>query len=251
MTEREHVPDEELTAFLDGETGGAARLALAARLAREPALRTRLAALDLDRGALKDAFDTLLPAAPAAPGPSRIEAMAATARARRRRPWLQGAAIAASLGAGIALGGLAAGPAETGWQDHAAAYHVLYTTETLSAVDASPGRLARQVARVGDALGRPLPMDVLAGVEGLTLRRAQILGLADRPLAQIAYLAGDVPVALCILRGVEDGARARRVAVLEGMAAVTWAADGYGYLLIGGDDVALLDAAAAVLGAGL
>ncbi|MEO1471542.1 MAG: hypothetical protein AAFV86_21095 [Pseudomonadota bacterium] len=251
MTERGHVPDEELTAFLDGETGGAARLALAARLAREPALRTRLAALDLDRGALKDAFDTLLHAAPAPPGAARLAAMADAARARRRRPWLQGAAIAASLGAGIALGGLAAGPAETGWQDHAAAYHVLYTTETLSAVDASPGRLARQVARVGDALGRPLPMDVLAGVEGLTLRRAQILGLADRPLAQIAYLAGDVPVALCILRGVEDGARARRVAVLEGMAAVTWAADGYGYLLIGGDDVALLDDVAAELDARL
>ncbi|MEX0281133.1 MAG: hypothetical protein AB3N13_08080, partial [Arenibacterium sp.] len=62
-------------------------------------------------------------------------------------------------------------------------------------------------------------------------------GLGDQPLIQLAYAGqNDLPFALCITR-VDEATYAPTAEKLAGLAAVHWVEDGYGYLIIGGDDL--------------
>ena len=94
-------------------------------------------------------------------------------------------------------------------------------------------------------LGRDLT--AAAEVENLKFRRAQMLGLDGAPLVQIAYLAdGNVPVAICITK-VDQDAYAPQTETLLGLASAHWVEDGYGYLVIGGEDMSLVEGVATEL----
>uniref|UniRef100_UPI003A5C06AF anti-sigma factor family protein n=1 Tax=Phaeobacter italicus TaxID=481446 RepID=UPI003A5C06AF len=58
-----YFTDEELVAYLDGETDFAPVAEITAALAQDPALQARLAALEIDRAALAEGFADLQPEA--------------------------------------------------------------------------------------------------------------------------------------------------------------------------------------------
>ena len=58
------LTDEEITAYLDGKAERGVVEAVEAGLVSDDDLVQRVSALDVDRAAIKQAFDRLLPAAP-------------------------------------------------------------------------------------------------------------------------------------------------------------------------------------------
>ncbi len=228
--------DNDLTAFLDGALSPRDARRLEADLANDPQLARRLDALTIDTDALRKDFDLLLQAAS-----PNIAPMVKAAPRTRLRAW-HGMALAASLAAGIIVGLQFTAPDED-WQDLAANYHLLYGAETLAPVDDDLERITVELARVAQSLAREMPLDALQAPAGIRLKRAQMLAYEGRPLAQIAYVtpAGE-PIALCIIAD-EDDAVLRSLS-MRGMAAATWSANGYGFLLIGTDDRVLIDRAA-------
>lgn len=235
--------DEELTAYLDGEADDALRVRVDAER-ENAAVAERLRALSIDVDQLTDAFDQTLKMAPT---PGFLEPLQSVPRRRAiPNPALQAIAAAVLLAVGWSAGHFGKPDAPETWRDYAATYHALYVTETLSGDEASPSALAAQVTRVSGILEKALTVDALSGVEGLDLRRAQILAFKDNPLVQIAYLTDDgVPMALCLFR--KSGKKAA-VTVTErlGMASAHWSDGKFGYLLIGGADESVVrDAATA------
>lgn len=245
MAPEQTFTDEELTAYLDGEADEALRARIDAARDQETVAK-RLSALSLDVDLLTSAFDRALETAPV---PEFLDACTGTPnnapieapehkpiRRATISPALQAIAAAVLLAVGWSAGHFGKpGPPET-WRDYAATYHALYVTETLDGETVAPAVLAAQVARVSDLLEKGLSVEALNAVQGLDLRRAQILAFKEKPLVQIAYLSDDgVPMALCLFQ--MSGA-ATPVSVTErlGMASAQWTDGDFGYLLIGGPD---------------
>lgn len=237
------ITDEDLTAFLDGELDAARRAEIDRALADDPALQARLGALAASTLGIREAFDGLLSAAPAEPAELRV---APPPEARPTRAW-RGLALAASIAALACLslgwwagGGSSQAPRLVDWRDYAAAYHALYVPETLDHAALAPDERDAQLARAAAALGAPL--DAIAEpVDGVVLRRAQILGFENRPIIQLAYQNADgVPIALCLTRQTQPRDRALTLETRHDMASASWARDGLSYMVIGGDDAALL-----------
>lgn len=227
----ETLTDEELTAFLDGEAS--ADMAQRVEMAGDD-VQARLAALQVDRTQIAMAMNGLLSAAPEYVPP------------QTRAPsnvWKAPAAIAATLALGLFLGWSAPkGEANPTWTEAVASYQALYITQTLSGAEGGPFQEENLVA-LGETLG--VSLSGASDLAPLDFRRAQLLGFEGGPLVQIAYLTDDgTPVALCVL-AVDGEDTAPTSSVMLGMAAVEWQKDGFGYLLIGGDDTALIDQVAA------
>lgn len=240
MTDTNQITDEILTAFLDGETDAETSRMIAAELKADPDLRARLELLSMPIEDVKQAFDMLLDASPKAPV---FLPQSQNLQSVGRKTVL--AAIAASLIMGVGLGiALTRSQEKLGtWQEYAAAYHALYVKGTLSTVEFSEADQIMQLATLSEVLGQDL--DSARADRVLQFKRGQLLGYQGNPLVQIAYLApsGD-PVALCITRAEIEGDRAVSTAILEGMVAAEWNRGGFSYLLIGGTDYDLIDAAA-------
>jgi len=240
MTGSGKFSDEQLTAFLDGEIDAQTARDIKKSLEDDEDLKARLAALSLPIDDLKAAFGGLLGAAPV--GPDLSQSTKPRAPATRK---LAVMAIAASVVLGIAIGMVlqTAQTKPSGWKEYAAAYHSLYVTRTLSAVETSSEDKLRLLASLGEVLGydlSPAQTD-----DTLVFKRGQLLGYQGTALVQLAYLTpGGAPVALCITRSA--GARDMPVTPteLEGMAAAEWSQDGLEFLLIGGTDAGLIKDAA-------
>jgi len=230
--------DEELTAYLDDELEADARTALDRRLAEDPALQARLAALDAGRPPAEP-FDLLIEAAPG----DRLEAMlaAAEAPAKPARGVLL-RAIAAAL-ALVVLGGVigfllarSVTPVEIAgtpnWREAVADYVALYTPETFALAPADPEAYAPRLKAVGDGLGLALSPQAVA-LSGLDLKGALLFKYEGKPLGQVAYLSTEYgPVAFCIIRnGREDAPPAFEER--QGLNVVFWNTGGLGYLVIG------------------
>ncbi|MEL6450425.1 MAG: hypothetical protein AAFQ19_04140 [Pseudomonadota bacterium] len=241
MMDRRPFRDEELTAYLDGEAEDALRAEIDAALETDAALAAQLAALDIPMPALTGAYAALLaeappmPALPNAPTPAPVPT--------RRWGWTWGfGTFATGLAAGAAVAvytGLGVpAPEPKGWAAFVASYQSLYTAQTLANDMPDAAERAAQLATVSDALG--FDLTDLPEAEGLSFRRAQVLGFRGKPLIQIAYLRADgTPVALCIIPAGPDE-KPVRMGAAEGMDIARWNAPGFGFLLIGGDDAAPL-----------
>ena len=248
--------DADLVAFLDGELAPAQAQWVESWLARDTELRRRRDVLLQNRGAIIDAFTTLLAQAPEAklermlqglPGYG-VERPAANYRTRffrlRSRPRL------ALLAAGIALfaagvlvdrflpdwreaaGIEVASDSEDEWRQAVAQYMSLYTPETIVGISDDPSHMERELAVVGAKIGVHLPPSQVS-LPGVALKRAQILQYDGKPLGQVAYLdPRDGVMALCIYADShEDIAPTTEQRV--GLNIVHWAAHGRAFMLVG------------------
>lgn len=243
MTDARHFTDEDLTAFLDGEADAALAEAIETALGSDPALNDRLAALDVPMAALQAGFDDLLGAAPAMPKAEvptislAIEPnVIALAPARRWGGWAAAAAVVLAFGLG-AYGGYSVDKPEKSltWMQAAASYQALYVPTTLAIASPDVASGQAQLANVSGVVGQDLTG--VQTIDGLDFKRAQVLGYNGKPLIQIAYVNGaGEPMALCVIK--LDGPAEQKVVTqtMNGLAAASWKADGYGYLLIGGSD---------------
>lgn len=224
-------PDETLLAYLEGSLDEAEARAIEDAVADDPALEAQLMALDPFAPVVQQVFEAVpsktpqveLPAMQAATGASPLRLLA----------------VAASV-AVIAVSATfwATRPAELGWAQQAAIYQSLYTPDTISNLNNSPQALDEQFSLAEAELGRSLNRDALEGLEGLDLKRAQILSFKGKPLIQIVFADADgQPFAFCVIRQGEAAPNKDvKQAVLSGLTTATWAQDGYGYMLLGSDD---------------
>lgn len=250
--------DEKLVAYIDGELDAAERDAVSEALAQDGEARERLETLENGGRPFAEAFDTLLPAAP----DDKLQAMFADLVAqkaiapdagetvvplRRDAPQAGGVALwrmaaAAAILALVFSGGLVTGgffdkPQEVaaqnpGWREVAARYVALFSKETLEGMPSSPVQRLANLARIETALGLSLPEDRISD-PALRFQGTQLLQLAGKPLAQIAYLnEGEKPVALCIIQSANPPA-GPATEKRHGLNVVHWVADGYGYMVLG------------------
>lgn len=239
------ITDEELVAYLDGDVHPVRRSEIDAALAQDGRLGTRLGDLDIDKDAIRVAFDAVATAAPV----DRLRARLAghVAPPPRRRGGRRWPAIAATLVMGVALGyviGLSniGRPAKT-WHGAIADYQALYTGATLARVPTDPVKQRQDVAAVSEQLGLPIQLEALQ-VPGLDYKRAQLLSFKGRPLAQFVYLdSAGVPVAFC---ATPTGDRDRPITIgtFHGLGAAFWSKNGRGFIVIGAAQAGTLQRAA-------
>lgn len=246
MNQKLEFSDEDLSAFLDGEADATLEAEISAALETDEALGERLASLDIPVAAIKQAFDDMMVDAPSLPANFFADmpevapiAPAAPANTNARPRWGMGiVTFATGLAAGLAVavftGFGTPEPAQRGWVSFVASYHALYTTATLSGFETSQQEAAVQLASVSEQLG--LDLAALPQAEGLTFKRAQILGFNGKPLVQISFLRDDgTPVALCIIPAGPDE-QGLSMGAAEGLELARWNIPGYGFLLIGGQE---------------
>ena len=245
MNDARTFSDEDLTAFLDGEADAELEAAISAALETDEALADRMAGLDIPLAAIAGAFDSLLDQAPAMPDlvptmPELAPAAPVSANTNARPRWGWNiATFGTGLAAGLAVAlftsfGSAPEPAPRGWVSFVASYQALYTTQTLASVQTSAQEAQQQLALVSDQIG--LDLAGLPQAEGLTFKRAQLLGFNGKPLVQISFLREDgTPVALCIIPAGPDE-KGLSMGAAEGLDIARWNTPGFGFLLIGGQD---------------
>ncbi|NRB30691.1 MAG: hypothetical protein HRU27_08855 [Rhizobiaceae bacterium] len=245
MTERQTFTDEELVAYLDGEVEFTPADAITAALANDPALAQRLADLDVNKDALRSGFDLMLDENQSPVLPQSLHSAMATPPKAANNNWLMAGSMAASilvaLFVGYGAGNFLNQPEAPGWKAYVASYQSLYSADTLRHVNASPEAQTAELERVAAAIGKSIDLAALQQNPDLTYKRAQVLSFKGKPLVQLAFLTkSGEPVALCILKSSKPDSAEMSQANLEGMSSASWNKDGYAYLLIGGDDPALI-----------
>jgi anti-sigma factor RsiW len=231
--------DRRLTAYLDDELDARERAALDARLTAEPALRARLEALRQAADRNRATFAALLESAPVAEMKIRLEAALAArtppAKSTRSRSAFAIAAAAAivAFAAGLWIGRWSGAPGEVaGRDDWRQSVVETMALDTADSFGSAPSlRLAEDVATLSQRLDAQLDVDRLQ-LDGLSLRRAELLQFDGSPLGQIGYLDGATPVAFCIVRDGEADAPLS-TGTRDGFAVASWAQGGRGFMLIG------------------
>lgn len=243
-----HPDDAALVAFLDGEADAAESRRLEALIASDPAIAERLAVLSRSSLDYAAAFQPLLDAAPVARLQAGLDAVSGAGvvapPAQDHRRWNRREMLAAGLALFVAGGlvphffpGLLPAPEavpddhDDDWRAAVAAYLALYTADTLANLPSDDAAFDRQLADVGGALGLPLSTERVQ-LAGIPLKRAQTFRYDDAPLAQIAYLDGDAPMALCIIARAGDAASLETEA-RRGMNVAFWGNATHQFMLIG------------------
>ena len=236
--------DEQITAYLDGEKEHTPYEAINAARKTDTQLDARIKALSFDLSKIQNSMDGLLKVAPKPP-----ELPKPIAANDNGSSLLKNGLIAACVASFILFSGIigySISDRQTdSWREYVAAYHYLYITNTLSAVENKKPAAIAELERVGKAIGKKLQFASLIGFEGLDYKRSQILGYEGKPLAQMTFLSKmGTPIALCVIRSGLDADEAINNVTLEGMAAAKWSKNGYEYIIIGGNDQILIDNAA-------
>ena len=234
------ITDEDITAWLDGELSEAKSREIEQRVEADAALAARVAFLKLDLAHLRSAFDS--PAALAPPPPALI-----THRSARRRGLFLGTALAASIALAFGLGVMMTGPPTIGdWKTEVAHYQILYVPETLQNLIPDQEQLQNEFARAEANLGWALNKENLGQIEGLTLRRVQVLGFRGKPLIQVAYTdSDDTPIAFCIMVNDSGETLEPSAGTLLGLGSEAWQDAQGRYLVIGGNDLSKITGYAA------
>lgn len=265
------LSDEKLVAYIDGELDASEQQMMAEALMHNAEARDRLGLLKQGGRDFRAAFDILLKAAPedglqaiyadvlagkASPkangrsnaslgGGENVVPLSARRGGAGTSFWQM--AAAAAILAFVFAGGMLAGgffdkPAtvvveapssgKPGWREAAARYVALFSKETLAGMPADPGQRQANLQSVETALGLKLEGERIA-MPNLEFHGTQLLSFDGKPLAQIAYLHGDTPLALCIVR-TANPAHAPATETRHGLNIVHWIANGYGFMVIGG-----------------
>lgn len=240
------ITDEEITAFLDDALPPEEQARIAMAAAERPDVAQRIEALSIDTSGLSQGFDALLAHAPALEIPDPAPLAMPQPANQRRAPSARWQAVAAAallavgVGLGWALGTQHSAPSGAhGWHVAVAEYQALYATETLTGTALTEAQRWGSLATTASAVGLDLA-DGNVTLDGLDFRRAQLLRVEGKPLAQLAFLdANGTAIALCFTR--MDGAdEALREMTLSGLASVTWQRGGMAFILIGGEDTGTL-----------
>ena len=225
--------DEELTAYLDGEVSAELEQEMRSALAIDRGLARRLEAMSLPVEDLREVMDRLLKNAPAMPVQDVPDPERWWGRRASAAGWVVG--LAACLAIGVFAGSVMFRPAPPGWQDVVASYQSLYVFETLNSVQSGSLAAVGKLAELSETFG--LELSRATRDPEIEFKRAQLLGYKGAPLVQLAYLTADGdPVALCILKSAHIKSSDLEVEMREGMSSASWAADGLGFLVIGGQD---------------
>ncbi|MEM6712306.1 MAG: hypothetical protein AAF590_08485 [Pseudomonadota bacterium] len=270
--------DSHLTGYLDGELELAQARAIEESLATDAAMAERLSALEEAKQPLIDTFDMSALQAPSMPSDlakaindfadpmngavgkgvadDSLRTMNVPSRSwfgvtgRRMR---FASALAASFAAGFVVMGahnsLPNAARSADWVDIVASYQALYVTQTLE----GPTQLGEKTEAVLRHAEETFGVDLRAvtDLEGLTFKRAQILGLENELLLQVAYLdEAGVPFAFCVTR-VNDGQDDGSSRMSHALASHSWVDNGIGYVLVGGHDLERVENLSASLIAGL
>ncbi|MEM7721644.1 MAG: hypothetical protein AAF376_04670 [Pseudomonadota bacterium] len=233
--------DETLRAYLDGTLEADRAEKLERDVERDADLEARLIAMEPFLGTVREAFATV-PDAQRVQSLSRHIGEATNPKARiSRRSILSAGLAAAGVGIGFAVSGLFNRVPVLEWQDEVAIYQALYVPETVEHLTSTSAELAAQFARAGAALGRDLSVADVDGLDGLSLRRAQILSLEGAPLIQIVFSSQDgTPVAFCILERPGDGSNRPVYRERSGLATSHWSDGQFHYMVLGRLDTAAL-----------
>ncbi len=241
-----HPPpsDELLVAYLDNELGQDQRQLIDHMLRTEAKVAARLEQLKRGDLPFREAFDSVLDQAPTDQLKAMLDALPTdtvpptVAQAHRatmsRRGFL--ATAASFVVVGIAADRLFVRwnkvEADDGWRASVAEYMALYTPQTLDNLTADPDSHIAQLRSVGEQLGLPLTLDVVA-LPGAEFRRAQILDYDGVLIGQLTYLdPRHGPLALCIT-AAKSGRAALASEERMGLNVVYWSSPTHAFMLIG------------------
>ncbi len=232
--------DDILRQFMDGALDQAKTKEIETAMLSDADLEARIMGLDDLAASVKAVMESL-------PSEARMAQLAPAVSAPptwQSRPW---AMLAAACAVGVFIGigsSWFSSDAAPDWRVEVAHYQALYTPETINAINLAPGEAEAQVGRAAAQIDAIVPVAELAALDGLELRRAQLLGFEGAPLAQIVFAhSSGAPVALCLIRTGDN--EALKMGERLNMASADWAVDGVEYLLIGDIDPAEMAAQAA------
>src|SRR5262249_20235605 len=236
--------DALLVAYLDGELEPKAHEELERRLHSDAALRARSTELAEGVHPIRASFDALLKAAPRA----RLQIVFATAvaKAARRHHRYRRLLVAPAAALLLLLGGAVgyfiakppaelfeeAGGDEDAWIDAVAGQMALYDAASVAAIEVDETQQKARLAKIGQALNLDLSEPTVT-LEGLTLKRAELLSFQDHQVAQLLYASDEHgPIALCIM-AQPGGENEGEVENRDGLNFIYWTAGGRRFLLIG------------------
>jgi anti-sigma factor RsiW len=241
------ITDADVNAYVDGQLAPSRLPALEDALARDPALAARVAALQVQNAALRDAFDPWLGEAL----PERLVAAAAGHQpaGRSRLPgWAQAAvAAAASLLIGVGLGwfgrdfDLNREGTPTTFTRQAALVHALYAGDVNRPVEIWAAEEKRLVNWLSKRLGFAVRAPDLNSL-GFALVGGRLVAGNEMPTALFVYENADKQRLTLQVRkqAVDHGETAFRYALEGGTGVYYWIDENCSYALSGGLDRAQL-----------
>lgn len=230
MTDR-FFADEELVAYLDGESDFAPMDDVELALVNDRLLVKRVDSLMIDRDLIIESFAHVRPINRPMPILPHIQP-----RGLRLQAMVAVVAISLMVGGGLGFGLSGGNAGLQGWKEYVAAYQALYINATLAPVDITDDLKRLELTRISAAIGKDIALENLNISAEMSYKRAQILGYEGRPLAQLSFLSSTgAPIALCIIR-MGDGESEAQFTKMEDMSTASWSEGEYEYLLIGGDD---------------
>jgi anti-sigma factor RsiW len=243
--------DDELHAYADNQLSRERADAVAATLAREPALAARVAEIFRQNAQLRDALDPWL----AEPLPRKLLAAAAGSAARAPSRWLPAAlAAVASLVLGIGLGWFGRGEmlelagTPVTFPRQAALTHALYAADANRPVEIWANEEERMVRWLSKRLNFPLHAPNLNSV-GFALVGGRLVAGNEKPGALFMYENADKQrISLLVRKDAEPSRETGfRYAYENGVGVFYWIDDACGYALSGRIDRSQLLAIARVV----
>ena len=251
--------DALLVAYLDGQLAPEVHQELEQRLRTDASLSARLAALAEVSQPLRVSFDALLEAAPRQRLEAALEAALAKAPQPRDHRYRQMLAAAAALLL-LIFGGVAgyfvakapidlfeeADTFEEEWIAAVAGQLSLYDAASVASIQVNDAEQKAQLSKLGEVLKLDLSAPK-AALEGLTLKRAELLHFQGRSVVELLYASEEHgPVALCI--AAEPGGEGEgEVESRNNLNYMYWAAGGRRFLMIGAAPAKRIDALADVI----
>jgi len=232
--------DEQLIAYIDGQSAPDEVENIEAALLNNKALCCQLDELSVDLSALPAAFAQLQP--------EKTFVVPVTDEVTHKSP-KQHLLVASMVFALLAsfIAGSQFNSATPDWRNYVAAYQSLYSSQTLANVETTDLEKERQLQSVAAAIGKKISLAEISVLPDVSFVRAQVLQFEGKTLAHISLqtMTG-VPIALCILPQQNSKPKPPTLTTAEGLSASYWDEAGYGYFLIGGTDERLINRMTAV-----
>ena len=158
------------------------------------------------------------------------------------------AACLAGMMIGYGLSGFA--PKTPDWKRDAAQHHTLYRGWTVVPLSRETAALEADLTVASTAIEAGLSLAVLTSETTLKLKRVEVLGTGDAPMAQIMFAAPDgTPIGIYVLKRRGAAAWSSEELIVEaatraGLASATWSTPDADFLLVGGDEPNRIEALA-------